>query len=70
MLQASSWIASLHAQALNGREAGLQAAHQALNKFGSAAPGLGFIIASHHYQVPLGNVEHRNERAECEQPNS
>jgi hypothetical protein len=40
-----------HAQALNGREAGLQAAHQALNKFGSAAPGLGFIIASHHYQA-------------------
>src|SRR5574342_507710 len=40
-----------HAQALNGREAGLQAAHQALNKLGSAVPGLGFIIASHHYQA-------------------
>lgn len=40
-----------HAQALNGREAGLQAAHQALNKLGSSAPKLGFIIASHHYQA-------------------
>ena len=39
------------AQALNGREAGLQAAHQALNKLGSAAAGLGFIIASHQYQA-------------------
>ena len=39
------------AQALNGREAGLQAAHQALNKIGSAVPSLGFIIASHHYQA-------------------
>lgn len=40
-----------HAQALNGREAGLQAAHQALNRLGSAAPKLGFIIASQHYQA-------------------
>jgi len=39
------------AQALNGREAGLQAAHQALNKLGSAAASLGFIIASHQYQA-------------------
>ena len=39
------------AQALNGREAGLQAAHQALNKLGSAAADLGFIIASHQYQA-------------------
>ena len=30
------------AQALNGREAGLQAAHQALNKLGSAAASFGF----------------------------
>lgn len=40
-----------NAQALNGREAGLQATHQALNKLGSAAPSLGFIIASHQYQA-------------------
>ncbi|MEP7136907.1 MAG: FIST N-terminal domain-containing protein [Chloroflexota bacterium] len=39
------------AQALNGREAGLQAAHQALNKLGSAAASFGFIIASHQYQA-------------------
>ena len=39
------------AQALNGREAGLQAAHQALNKLGSAAATFGFIIASHQYQA-------------------
>ena len=39
------------AQALNGREAGLQATHQALNKLGSAAAGLGFVIASHQYQA-------------------
>ena len=39
------------AQALNGREAGLQAAHQALNKLGTAAASFGFIIASHQYQA-------------------
>lgn len=39
------------AQALNGREAGLQAAHQALNKLGSATASLGFVIASHQYQA-------------------
>jgi len=39
------------AQALNGREAGLQAAHQALNKLGTAAANFGFIIASHQYQA-------------------
>jgi len=39
------------AQALNGREAGLQAAHLALNKLGSAAANFGFIIASHQYQA-------------------
>lgn len=44
-------IAIGHAQALNGREAGLQAAHQALNRLGSAAASLGFIVASHHYQA-------------------
>ena len=39
------------AQALNGREAGLQATHQALNKLGSGAADFGFIIASHQYQA-------------------
>ncbi len=39
------------AQALNGREAGLQATHQALNRLGSASPSLGFIVASHQYQA-------------------
>jgi hypothetical protein len=40
-----------HAQALNGREAGLQATHQALNKLGSGTPKFGFVIASHQYQA-------------------
>ncbi|HSB02358.1 MAG TPA: FIST N-terminal domain-containing protein, partial [Anaerolineales bacterium] len=40
-----------YAQALNGREAGLQATHQALNKLGSSAPGFGFVVASHQYQA-------------------
>jgi len=40
-----------HAQALNGREAGLQATHQALNRLGSGTPGFGFVIASHQYQA-------------------
>src|SRR5512143_4042748 len=45
-------IASVgYAQALNGREAGLQATHQALNKLGSGAPGFGFVVASHQYQA-------------------
>ncbi|GAB4500267.1 MAG: hypothetical protein OHK003_19740 [Anaerolineales bacterium] len=39
------------AQALDGREAGLQATHQALNKFGANVPGLGIVIASHQYQA-------------------
>jgi len=38
------------AQALDGREAGLQAAHLALNQMGAATPGLSFVIASHQYQ--------------------
>jgi hypothetical protein len=38
------------AQALDGREAGLQAAHQALNRLGVGTPGLGILIASHQYQ--------------------
>jgi len=39
------------AQALNGREAGLQATHHALNRLGSATPAFGFVIASHQYQA-------------------
>ncbi len=37
------------AQALDGREAGLQAAHQALNRLGVGTPNLGIIISSHQY---------------------
>jgi hypothetical protein len=40
-----------HAQALNGREAGLQATHHALNRLGTAAPAFGLVIASHQYQA-------------------
>ncbi|MBM3150896.1 MAG: hypothetical protein FJZ96_01615 [Chloroflexi bacterium] len=39
------------AQALDGREAGLQAAHQALNKVGNVPPILGIVIASHQYEA-------------------
>lgn len=39
------------AQALDGREAGLQAAHQALNQLGAGTPALGLVIASHQYQA-------------------
>jgi len=39
------------AQALNGREAGLQAMHQALNRLSSSAPSFGMVIASHQYQA-------------------
>lgn len=39
------------AQALNGREAGLQATHQALNRLGSGSPGFSLVIASHQYQA-------------------
>ncbi|HMZ08040.1 MAG TPA: FIST N-terminal domain-containing protein [Anaerolineales bacterium] len=38
------------AQALDGREAGLQATHQALNRLGANAPSLAFVISSHQYQ--------------------
>ena len=45
-------IASVgQAQKLNGREAGLQAAHQALNRFGTVMPTLSIVIASHQYQA-------------------
>lgn len=39
------------AQALDGREAGLQAAHQALNRMGASTPGFAVVIASHQYQA-------------------
>jgi hypothetical protein len=43
-------IASVgHAEALDGREAGLQAAHHALNRLGVSAPALGIVISSHQY---------------------
>jgi hypothetical protein len=46
-----AWIAAVGtAQALDGREAGLQATHQALNQLGAATPALGIVIASHQYQ--------------------
>ncbi|MCL4527842.1 MAG: FIST C-terminal domain-containing protein [Chloroflexi bacterium] len=38
------------AQELDGREAGLQAAHQALNRLGVGSPNLGILIASNQYQ--------------------
>lgn len=39
------------AQALDGREAGLQAAHKALNRIGVNTPGLAVVISSHQYQA-------------------
>lgn len=39
------------AQALDGREAGLQAAHQALNGIGANTPGFVIVVASHQYQA-------------------
>ena len=39
------------AQALNGREAGLQATHQALNRLGSSTPVFSFVISSYQYQA-------------------
>jgi len=38
------------AQALDGREAGLQATHQALNRLGASSPGFAVVISSHQYQ--------------------
>jgi hypothetical protein len=38
-----------HAQTLDAREAGMQAAHQALNSLGAASPSLGLIIVPHRY---------------------
>ena len=39
-----------YAQALDGREAGLQATHQALNQLGAVTPSFGIVIASNQYQ--------------------
>ncbi|HET9905151.1 MAG TPA: FIST N-terminal domain-containing protein [Anaerolineales bacterium] len=39
------------AQALNGREAGLQATHHALNRLGSSTPVFSFVISSYQYQA-------------------
>jgi len=39
------------ARALDGREAGLQAVHQALNSLGSTAPILGLVISSYQYEA-------------------
>src|SRR5688572_5591196 len=39
------------AQALDAREAGLQAAHQALNRLGSVTPTLGIVIAPHRFDA-------------------
>ncbi len=39
------------AQALDGREAGLQATHQALNRINSNAPNFGLVFSSHQYQA-------------------
>jgi len=36
--------------AVDGREAGLQAAHQALNALGVATPGMAFLFVSSHFQ--------------------
>lgn len=38
------------AQALDGREAGLKAAHKALNRMGANTPSLAVVISSHQYQ--------------------
>ena len=41
-----------HAQELDGREAGLQATHQALNNLqSSATPSLAIVVSSHHYDA-------------------
>lgn len=40
-----------HARALDGHEAGMQAAHQALNKLGNMPPVFGLMIASYQYDA-------------------
>ncbi len=39
------------AQAIDGREAGLQATHRALNALGTSPPTLAIVIASHQYEA-------------------
>jgi hypothetical protein len=39
------------ARALDGREAGLQATHQALNKLGSSTPVFGIVVSSYQYDA-------------------
>ena len=58
-------VAVGHAQALNGREAGLQSAHHALNVLGSANPALGIVIASHQYQAREVISDHNSQRRVC-----
>src|SRR5512138_824074 len=41
------------AQALDAREAGLQAAHQALNRLGAVSPILGIVIAPYRFDPQL-----------------
>jgi hypothetical protein len=43
-------VAVGHAQALDGREAGMQAVHQALNRLGATSPTFGIVISSYQYQ--------------------
>lgn len=44
-------VAVGNAQELDGREAGLQATHHALNRLGTGTPGFGIVISSHQYQA-------------------
>jgi len=47
-----SLLASVgHARALDGREAGLQTTHPALNDLGSTPPVLALIISSYQYEA-------------------
>ncbi len=46
-------VAVGQAQALDGREAGMQAAHQALNELGNMTPVFGLVIASYQYDAQL-----------------
>jgi len=47
-----AWMAAVGtAQALDGREAGLRATHQALNQLGAVTPALGIVASSHQYQA-------------------
>jgi hypothetical protein len=41
------------AQALDAREAGLQASHKALNQMGSASPSLAIIVSSHRFEAQM-----------------